>query len=200
MEPVGEKLKTIRQEIGLSGRKLAELSGVSWHVYRSWEHQSKKPFLPIDAVKKLQPVLETYNVLTSRIWELAGVTPDMLGPQKPWDEIQLSDGKIARGIFSQDYTDTSDIAKMRYVGPGLVVVVEIEFEKETTIQAYKIDKHGAEITFVPLAETPSSRRLFYLAGDRWYQGKVSTTKQDYNCCIKLVVREISTQHNSEFLA
>ncbi len=202
MEKVGEKLKALRLETGLSVRKFADLAGVEKHSYSNWEYSSKKAFLPVDVVEKLLPVFEQHGVDAYRVWEdVGGVTrADLLG-QTGKDAItrQLPNGTTVTGIPAEIYTSASDTALARYVGPGLVVTAEIEGKDGPTVGIYEIGKDGRKFTLIP-HQSSDQKPLVYQAGsDNWYTGSVGSGDDAGNCRITLVVREISTPHNIEYL-
>lgn len=202
MEKVGEKLKALRLETGLSVRKFADLAGVEKHSYSNWEYSSKKTFLPVDVIEKLLPVFEQHGVDAYRVWEdIGGISrADLLGQSgKDAVTVQLPSGQTVVGIPSGIYTSGSDTALARYVGPGLTVVAEINTENGQQVGIFEIGKEGRNFTLIPHQSAHENHHVYQAGSDNWYTGTVGSGDNASSCHITLVVREVSTPHNTEYL-
>lgn len=51
-------LKNLRQRVGLTQAKLAELAGVSYPAWRKWEYGIAQPHMNIDGFRRLMSVLD----------------------------------------------------------------------------------------------------------------------------------------------
>ncbi|MBL4791303.1 MAG: helix-turn-helix transcriptional regulator [Kordiimonadaceae bacterium] len=211
MERVGIKLKALRNETGLSGRKFADAAGVDWGQYNSWEHMTKKPTLPIETVRVLVPAFEKFRIDPLRVWEnLGGISrADLLGGKgKDQVSIRVDDGHTAVGVPAQIYTSTSDKALVRYVGPGLVVIAETESAGVKISGVYKIGSDDNDTLLIPFGGDLDENRgpdLIYQPTENWHTGTVQaagtahTKPYEGTCSITLVVRELSTLHNHDYL-
>lgn len=74
-------LKRLRERAGLSVRETAEALGRPASSYASYEDKYKKPFLPIDLVHALIPVLAPRGVKAEELFALAGVTKEVMPPR-----------------------------------------------------------------------------------------------------------------------
>jgi hypothetical protein len=78
MKTVGQRLKSLREQTGLSIRAVAEAIGfgdkhTSYGYYETAAY--KKTELPIDLIRKLDPVFVKKGVIRNDLWNLAGVEP-----------------------------------------------------------------------------------------------------------------------------
>ncbi|MBO9453242.1 helix-turn-helix domain-containing protein [Tropicibacter sp. R16_0] len=75
-QTAGTKLKALREEAGISIRKMAEaLEMPSPSTYTHYENRYKKDFLPYDLILKLEPILNECGIESSRVLAL-GVGSD----------------------------------------------------------------------------------------------------------------------------
>jgi len=197
MFPMGEKLRAIRAKADISARKLAAYSDITWPTYKAWEYNYKKDTLPVEVVKKMHPVLSERGVPETEIWALAGVNTD---PFKGAGEISvtLDNGSIATGIAAPEWSNPSSTALVRYVGPGLVIAVELNLGGKKTTKAYDIEKIGDRFAFNPLNEKVKEP-LFFQPGQEWFHGEVSRGKLKGTAHILLVVQTISNSYNQDFV-
>lgn len=67
------RLKALREQSGLTVREVARLIDRPASTYASYEDKYKKPFLPLDLVRALVPVLEPRGIDPDALLALAGV-------------------------------------------------------------------------------------------------------------------------------
>lgn len=72
-------LKSLREEAGLSMRQAADALGMSLTGYQHYEDRFKKPFLPIDLMRRVAGMLAGRGVDPARALALAGTTPEAVG-------------------------------------------------------------------------------------------------------------------------
>ncbi|BBK30571.1 peptidase S24-like protein [Stella humosa] len=72
-------LKVLREEAGLSMRQTADALGMSLTGYQHYEDRFKKPFLPVDLMRRVAGILAERGIAADRAMELAGTTPDLVG-------------------------------------------------------------------------------------------------------------------------
>ncbi|GBD55907.1 transcriptional regulator [Gluconobacter wancherniae NBRC 103581] len=82
--PVRERLKSLRSRAGYTVREFAQALGYEerYSTYASYEGKYKKPFLPVDLVKGMLPLLIDRGdppITPSEVWNLAGVAPGSEG-------------------------------------------------------------------------------------------------------------------------
>lgn len=70
---VASSLKHLREETGLSIRKLAAHLGVAASTYANYEQRYKKRYLPWELVEKLIPIFLIHGIERERIIVLAGI-------------------------------------------------------------------------------------------------------------------------------
>lgn len=72
IEPLtsGLKLKALREEAGLSVRKMATFIDMNFGTLQSRETRSKKPYLEYDLAKKVIPVLAEHGIKPARVLAL----------------------------------------------------------------------------------------------------------------------------------
>ena len=72
VKDVGLKLKTIRNEAGLSVRAMAEALGMPASTYATREAETKRPFLPMEWAIPIADILEKHGIDRYRVLHLAG--------------------------------------------------------------------------------------------------------------------------------
>ncbi len=75
---MGERLKRLRQQSGLSQNQLAKAAGVPVHSLRNWEADRRKPFL--DVAAKLA------RAMGISLDELAGPAPEPIPDAEPQEK------------------------------------------------------------------------------------------------------------------
>ena len=191
-----EKLKAIRKEINISGARLAALINVGVNTYNSWEHQSKRLYLPIEHVKKLLPALVKLGVSPATIWDLGGVDLSLLLPDDH-TTVTLDDGSVAEGLSTDGYFDAKDLSGSRRMGPGMTVVAMTE--GPSGVKTTGLFEIGDNKTLIPVVAGQRMRPLLYVPTGDWYQGTIGIGPKTSKCHILLVVRRISTQYNENYL-
>lgn len=73
-------LKSLRKRAGLTVRAVAEAIDRPASSYSTYEDDYKKPFLPVDLVRELQPVFESRGIGRAELWKLAGIDTDIQAP------------------------------------------------------------------------------------------------------------------------
>jgi len=197
MERAGAKLKKMRGEIGISAAKLAALMDVPWPKYNSWENQSKKKNLPVEVIEMLLPTLLGRGIDLQRIWDLAGVNSALFMTEDD-TEIEVTNGRFARGIPTENYSHPTDMTKMRYIGKGLLVVATIDKDGQDEPSLYDVVELDGAMALIPYGET-KTKPIAFKSTDQWYIGEARTLGETYTCHILLVVRQVYTKHNTEFL-
>lgn len=82
--PVRERLKSLRSRAGYTVRDFAQALGYGdrYSTYASYEGKYKKPFLPVDLVKGMLPLLADRGeppISAAEVWDLAGIAPGAHG-------------------------------------------------------------------------------------------------------------------------
>jgi SOS-response transcriptional repressor LexA len=72
-------LKALREEAGLSMRQAADTLGMSLTGYQHYEDRFKKPFLPVDLMRRVAGMLAGCGIEPARALALAGTTPEAVG-------------------------------------------------------------------------------------------------------------------------
>lgn len=86
--PASEALKDLRNRAGMTVRAMADAIGRPPSTYASYEDKYKKPFLPLDLVQKIAPVLEARGIPPEEVYALAGVQPGMTGGTETANPLQ----------------------------------------------------------------------------------------------------------------
>ncbi|HUB97192.1 MAG TPA: S24 family peptidase [Stellaceae bacterium] len=74
VSPVSRKLKQLRQRAGLSIREVAHQLGMEHgSSYQHYEDRYRKPYMPLDFVRRLIPIFEQGGVGAADVYALAGV-------------------------------------------------------------------------------------------------------------------------------
>src|SRR6202167_6438698 len=74
ISPVSRRLKEIRRRAGLSIREVADQLGMEHgSSYQHYEDRYRKPYMPLDFVRRLIPIFETGGVGATDVYALAGV-------------------------------------------------------------------------------------------------------------------------------
>jgi len=122
--PAAEALKALRNRAGLTVRAMAEALGRPASTYASYEDKYKKPYLPLDLIEDLSPILEARGIPRGEILELAGL--------KEWDsakvrlpsEPERADADLAAGYLEVGGRDWVSIARYDAAvsaGPGAII-------------------------------------------------------------------------------
>ncbi|WP_374442504.1 S24 family peptidase [Stella sp.] len=72
-------LKALREEAGLSMRQAADALGMSLTGYQHYEDRFKKPYLPVDLMRRVAGMLAGRGIAPARVLALAGTTPELVG-------------------------------------------------------------------------------------------------------------------------
>ena len=85
VETAGAKLKALRKRTGYSVRYMAEALGMgeAHSTYDGWERESKKPYITMDRVERLTPILLGKGeppITQQELWELAGIVRGKVDP------------------------------------------------------------------------------------------------------------------------
>src|SRR5208282_5304626 len=74
ISPASRRLKQLRKQANLSIREVAHALGMEYgSSYQHYEDRFKKPFLPLDLVMRLIPILGRGGVHSNDIYALAGL-------------------------------------------------------------------------------------------------------------------------------
>lgn len=84
------RLKALREQSGLTVREVARLIDRPASTYASYEDKYKKPFLPLDLVRALVPVLEPRGIDPDALLALAGVGRGSTLSQPPGEAAAMS--------------------------------------------------------------------------------------------------------------
>ena len=139
-----------------------------------------------------------YGISSERIWALAGIDPSIFKP-KGEITVTVDSGLIAQGIEASEYSNPTNAALVRRVGPGLHVIAELETKKGKTVHAYVIGSEPSGITLIPQEGPKPRRTLSYIPGENWYEGKAGTGGSLNTCRILLVTRQMATEYNKDQL-
>lgn len=94
-------LKRLRKQAGMTVRSLAEAIGRPASSYATYENEYKKPYLPMDLVLDLEPVLTARGVLKGDLYALGGAPSVSESPEPPaaipYDPDELRE--VIRAIF-----------------------------------------------------------------------------------------------------
>jgi transcriptional regulator with XRE-family HTH domain len=69
---VAIKLKELRNQAGLSMREIARLAGMEKPTYQHYEARYKRPYLPVDLVDRIEPILAARGIPPHEVRALAG--------------------------------------------------------------------------------------------------------------------------------
>jgi hypothetical protein len=98
LSPVSRRLKQLRTQANLSIRDIANALGMKYgSSYQHYEDRYKRPFLPLDLVMKLIPVLGKGGIHPKDIYALGGVdgSGELPTPSGQFlDSIQIEDGRM----------------------------------------------------------------------------------------------------------
>ncbi len=72
-------LKALREEAGLSMRQIADALAMSLTGYQHYEDRYRKPFLPVELMRRVAAVLAGHGIAPGRVLALAGTTPEAAG-------------------------------------------------------------------------------------------------------------------------
>src|SRR5208283_1565464 len=98
ISPASRRLKQLRREAKLSIREVAHALGMEYgSSYQHYEDRFKKPFLPLDLVMRLIPILGRGGVQPKDIYALAGLdgSGELPLPSEISDDTgQIDDGRL----------------------------------------------------------------------------------------------------------
>jgi hypothetical protein len=99
LSPSSRQLKQLRARAGISIREVAHALGMEYgSSYQHYEDRFKRPFLPLDLVMKLIPILGKGGVQPAELYALAGLDASGEPPALPAidaeDSDQSADGRI----------------------------------------------------------------------------------------------------------
>lgn len=77
-QPVGQRLKSLRQAAGLSVRFVARAIGRPATTYAAFEDRSDRDTLPLDLVRDLVPVFASQEIAPREVLALAGIDDGLL--------------------------------------------------------------------------------------------------------------------------
>lgn len=101
-EEIGKKLKTLRNQAGLSSRAVAERVGMPASTYQKYEDRYRRPYLPLHLVAKLVQALGREGIAADKIWELAEPT-QIEAFHQAW--AARSDGSVVTGVERPNASD-----------------------------------------------------------------------------------------------
>ena len=131
----GQKLKELREEAGISVRKMAEaLKMTSASSYSHYETRYKRPYLPFELIEKLEPILNQVGIESSRVRALGAPQIDNAGDEMPGfrestspriDVSVLLDDQIAP---TNTPSDTTGTIKLAIVGNTIQLAATVDVD------------------------------------------------------------------------
>ncbi|MGP1395703.1 MAG: helix-turn-helix domain-containing protein [Inquilinaceae bacterium] len=94
-QPVGQRLKTLRQAAGLSVRFVARAVGRPATTYAAFEDRSDRETLPLDLVRDLVPVFAAREIAPREVLALAGIDDALLSLLESGSETDMKRRALA---------------------------------------------------------------------------------------------------------
>lgn len=126
-------LKALREEGGLSMRQAADALGMSLTGYQHYEDRFKKPFLPVDLMRRVAGLLAERGIEPARVLALAGTTPELVG--------------------IEPVPATAGVARPQRTAPGAGMSPTVAFDRTRRLPVYgsaQAGPDGQRIEFDPI--------------------------------------------------
>ncbi|MEP2781441.1 MAG: helix-turn-helix transcriptional regulator [Hyphomicrobiales bacterium] len=131
-DTVNTRLKTLREEAGLSIREMADALNMKTSSYNHYESRFKKQYLPHEFILKLIPILKDYGIESTRVRAL-GASPE--GPAYPENPgfMEAASPKIDVSVLLNEQDaptnkadDPSGTIKLAIVGDTIQIAATVD--------------------------------------------------------------------------
>lgn len=147
-----QRLKAMRERSGLSIRKLAQECGYGdkWTTYRAYEDTYKKPYLPVDLIKRILPSLVDRGdppITVEEVWSLAGVLPGMMGINDTVEQAERVNRHDAQPMVGSVVINEYDVSPQAG-GGALTAEAGGEADQHTSLASWTLPKAFLE-NYIP---------------------------------------------------